>query len=999
MKFDCLSRSTKGLVVALAVLLSASVQAQGGEGHRHPPLLRPPLITVQPEPQARLPVRVEALDIKASIDGLVARTRMEITFYNPNARVLEGELQFPLLAGQSVSGFALDIGGRLRPAVAVPKAQGRQVFDDVTRQQVDPALLQQSRGNAYTLRIYPLPARGSRRVVLELTEILRAGDPRAAGIPQASYRLPLQFAERIGKLSIELSLTGRHKTVFATLKRRALRPELKPNGEAVVRYTTSNFEAGDLLEVRLTDLRAFTVTSTEEFRGKTYAYAELPMPQAKLPRQAPRTLGLVWDGSWSGARRDHAKELRLLDRYFRHLGDVTVQLKIVRDHAEPVQTFDVRGANWQALRETIERIVYDGATHVSAMEGPAGSDLVLLASDGLGNYGSASWAASPVPVMALVSGPVTDLDGLRLHAERSGGELIDLSRHEVPAALERLTHRRVRLAKLEGEGIADLVAGPRYGEDGRVRMAGVMQAPSGVIRATFEHPDGRLEVKSLPLSHGDGSRRSAGLGVAAQQWARWKAGELEANVLRHSAALERLGMHFGLVTSRTSLIVLDAAADYARHGIAPPASDTVLSAEVERLTAQNTARQQRMAHTQLALVTKAFNERVKWWEREFPKDDGPKPQSTMERNAFDEARGEPLTAGNAPRALRERTAPMAMALAPQATAASADLGSLPRADGNGQSGRIGIALKKWQPDSRYARRMRVASPEDVYVIYLDERPAYENSTAFFLDSADILLEKQQPVLAARVVSNLAEMKLEDRHILRILAYRLLQMRQAELALPLFKQVLALAPDEPQSWRDLGLAQAEAGQTQDAVQSLWHVVSHPWHDRFPGIELVALTELNALVARARRRGEIVDTSLVPPELQRNLPVAMRTVLTWDADNTDIDLWVTDPNGERVYYGHRLSYQGGLMSRDFTGGYGPEEFSLRAPKPGRYKVQAQFYGHRQQIVAPATTLMLQFMTNFGSDQERSQPVILRLSGLRDVVEIGDFEVVESAPAAAH
>ena len=82
----------------------------------------------------------------------------------------------------------------------------------------------------------------------------------------------------------------------------------------------------------------------------------------------------------------------------------------------------------------------------------------------------------------------------------------------------------------------------------------------------------------------------------------------------------------------------------------------------------------------------------------------------------------------------------------------------------------------------------------------------------------------------------------------------------------------------------------------------------------------------------------------------------TVLGWDADDTDIDLWVTDPNGERAFYGHRLTYQGGRMSQDFTGGYGPEEFALRVAKPGRYKVQAQFYGHRQQVVAPATTLML-------------------------------------------
>jgi hypothetical protein len=70
---------------------------------------------------------------------------------------------------------------------------------------------------------------------------------------------------------------------------------------------------------------------------------------------------------------------------------------------------------------------------------------------------------------------------------------------------------------------------------------------------------------------------------------------------------------------------------------------------------------------------------------------------------------------------------------------------------------------------------------------------------------------------------------------------------------------------------------------------------PWNARFPDIELIALAELNAIVATA---GAPLDTSCLDPRLVRNLPLDLRVVLTWDADNTDIDLWVTDPNGEKA-----------------------------------------------------------------------------------------------------
>jgi len=293
----------------------------------------------------------------------------------------------------------------------------------------------------------------------------------------------------------------------------------------------------------------------------------------------------------------------------------------------------------------------------------------------------------------------------------------------------------------------------------------------------------------------------------------------------------------------------------------------------------------------------------------------------------------------------------------------------------------------WAPDSAYARWLRDAEAKDLYRIYLDERESHRNSTAFFLDVADLLLAKGERALAMRVLSNLAEMNLENRHILRVLGYRLLQAGEATAALPVFRRVRDLSPAEPQSHRDLGLAYAQAGQDQKAVDSFYEVVSRPWHGRFPEVELIALAELNAVVANSTRR---LDTSRIDPRLLRNLPLDLRAVLTWDADNTDIDLWITDPNGEKAFYGNRLTWQGGRMSADFTGGYGPEEFSLKSAKPGKYRIEAQFFGDRQQIVSGATTLQVRLTTRFGAAAAKEQLVTLRLKGGRDTVLVGEFEV---------
>ena len=102
---------------------------------------------------------------------------------------------------------------------------------------------------------------------------------------------------------------------------------------------------------------------------------------------------------------------------------------------------------------------------------------------------------------------------------------------------------------------------------------------------------------------------------------------------------------------------------------------------------------------------------------------------------------------------------------------------------------------------------------------LDQRANWINSSAYHLDVADVLIGRKPTALGLRVLSNLVEMDLQNRAILRILGCELLQAGQSALAVPLFEQVRDLAPFEPQFSRDLGLACAEVGEQQKAADAL------------------------------------------------------------------------------------------------------------------------------------------------------------------------------------
>ena len=301
-----------------------------------------------------------------------------------------------------------------------------------------------------------------------------------------------------------------------------------------------------------------------------------------------------------------------------------------------------------------------------------------------------------------------------------------------------------------------------------------------------------------------------------------------------------------------------------------------------------------------------------------------------------------------------------------------------------------IFLQPWEAKAGYLDRLRRAGADRRYAIYLEERRAYGRQAGFYLDVANFFFEQKDEPTALRVLSNLAEIGLEDTALLRVLALRLAQVGRPDLARPLCERVLALRPDEPQSYRDLALVCAALRDYQRAVDLLWQVVSRPWDGRFPQIGLIALGELNAITATC---GRPLDLGRIDPRLRDNLPVDVRVVLTWDADNCDMDLWVTDPNGEKAFYGHQLTYQGGRMSEDFTQGYGPEEFLLRSAKPGTYRVQINYFGDRRQSELGPVTAKAHIITHFGQPDQQEKVLTVRLTEQKESLDIGTVEI---APA---
>jgi len=261
---------------------------------------------------------------------------------------------------------------------------------------------------------------------------------------------------------------------------------------------------------------------------------------------------------------------------------------------------------------------------------------------------------------------------------------------------------------------------------------------------------------------------------------------------------------------------------------------------------------------------------------------------------------------------------------------------------------------------------------------------YMTQPMYYVDVASFLYKKQMKREAIRFLSNVLELDFDNSEFLRIFAYKAMEMQHYDLAIKAYERVANLRPFEPQSYRDLALAYAKAKKYQQAIDNLYHILIHTWDGRFNGIKIVVLNEMNALIAKHRLSTKGIDKRLIA-----KMPVDLRVVINWSGDNSDMDLWVTDPHGEKTYYSNKLSYIGGKISNDITGGYGPEEFMIKDAIKGEYKIEVNYYGNSQQKTTIPVTIRAEVYTHYGKKAQKGNDIVVRVGNQSKVVEIGEIK----------
>lgn len=946
----------------------------------------PPAVMIKDNQSGRsLPLGLYELDINVQIVGNIATTTLTMTFQNDLDRVLEGQLYFPLGEGQTVSRFAMDINGKLREGVVIEKNRGREIFESIVRQAIDPGLLEYTSGNTFKSRIYPIPARGYKKLLVAYEQELSSN---TVGF---IYQLPLRFQEKVERFYLKVEVI-----------KQPLQPQWNQINEMANlkfnRWRQSFLAEAEKWYYLPNKTLSFTVPKIkdqpryfkESHQGEDWFYLTVTPPAVSLPeKEIPEKICLLWDVSGSAAGRDTTRELALLDRYFQEIGTAEITLVTFSNEVHSTEKYQLRKGKWFALRQRLLSVNYDGATQFGSLNlKNYRCDEFILCSDGISNFGDDRFIPGNAPVQIINTQVSAEHGYLKNIANQTGGHYLNLENLTLDQALRQLQYHSLTFlgADYSKDEISDVYPAQPEIVKGDFSIAGKLHDERPNI--TLKFGVGKTVYHRIYLApdfYGDYATN----GLIQRMWAQKKIASLNIRPKENREQITDTALKYGIVTPYTSLIVLDRLEDYITHRIVPPAEmrENYYAAIESAEEIEKTNREEHLAN-----VLSRFQERQSWWEKDFrPYFEKPKhiPTDTSEGmiERFSRMLSGITPALSSDDEISEEMSAGAGAAGYSASSpgsASDELKSF--SEENAPAGSIELA--RWQPDTPYLRELLQVDSSQWVTIYFAEKAKYSNSSAFFLDMADFFAERQRHSISLRILSNLAEMELENHQLLRILGHRLSQSGHLKLAAKVFEDVLAMREEEPQSYRDLALVSSRIGEHQRAVDLLYEIVQRPWDDRFPEIEQIALDEMNAIVALQKAS---LDLAGVDPQFLVNMPLDIRVVLNWDADNCDMDLWVIDPDGEKCYYDNAQTRIGGQISRDFTGGYGPETFSARRAKPGKYSVKINYYGNNQQILAGETTVQVQFFIGWGTEFMRRQETTLRLENVEAVIDAGSFYFV--------
>lgn len=508
-------------------------------------------ITFSQQPRALdQPMIAKSCSIRVEANAFIAKTFVELEYYNPRDIEIEGVEYFKLHPGQVINAFQLDIYGKYRDGSIEEKWKANNAYNSIVGKRIDPALLQMNGEDSYRLNIYPFSPKGTRRVTFTLVEVLKQKNDCIV------YELPLEFFDSVTHINIDIEVNGRK-----------LFPKVE-NGLLVGHVFNKNGNISSLFykgtNVNSRKSLQFCLPQKEDDHhficGKDNRFA------LRLNHNVPTNyntstekISVFWDVSASGIGRNIHKEVAFLYNYILRNKITVVDLYTFNHSLYYKGKFQIRDRRLSELRNTLLSFKYAGSTDLGNLNfSKTTSNTVLVFSDADQTRGNKQVKQGTAQVHWILSSTTQNYMALKKITDWNGGSIINLLRHKPDSALiysGRAENMLFSVTSNNKEVEVDQTL-PLKGKN--ILLSGEGPAPIQLnfgnhmrVAKTYNFESSDTCVSSLAIM---------------QMLANY-------NKVKQSGNWQELlvfGLENKIVTQNTAFIVLERIEDYIKYRIAPP---------------------------------------------------------------------------------------------------------------------------------------------------------------------------------------------------------------------------------------------------------------------------------------------------------------------------------------------------------------------------------------------------------------------------------------------
>jgi tetratricopeptide (TPR) repeat protein len=258
------------------------------------------------------------------------------------------------------------------------------------------------------------------------------------------------------------------------------------------------------------------------------------------------------------------------------------------------------------------------------------------------------------------------------------------------------------------------------------------------------------------------------------------------------------------------------------------------------------------------------------------------------------------------------------------------------------------------------------------------------------------MQKRSSHDGLKALSSLIERNPGNTVLARDVAFTALDWGLDAQAYFLFKRVLSARPYEPQTYLAIAKTLSQIGKKELALLYYEIALQGSWQPRFGEFKRIATLDYIHFLSHVKDQNSFRHADYAQSRFQtlqgemKETTADLMLVISWNTDNTDVDLHVIEPTGEECYYQHRETKIGGYLTQDVTQGYGPEMYILPDAKSGNYNVKVKYFSSDRNRATTRTKVYATIYQNWGKENESVKTQVVSLADKKEMHDIVTIEV---------